>query len=123
MVAQGENVNELHAVRELVVLLREDVKGVNARFGELSKQVGELSTYVIQTQAREQAHNLPTKIDGLGSRIEAQNLRIQALENARATDQAMYAGQLKVARWVAAVASFVSLILGIWLAVKALSGK
>jgi len=88
-------------IYNVVLKLQDDLI---TKFGQLSEQVGELKTYVIQAKALEQDRRLPDK-------LEAQAARITALEHALTTAKAF--------GWFA---SILSTLLGIWQVIRALTG-
>lgn len=100
MADQEQHVDE-RVIYDVVLKLQADVR---TKFDELGKQVGELTTYVIQAKALEQDRKLP-------DRLEDQNKRIMALEHALTTAKAF--------GWFA---SILSTLLGIWQVIKALTG-
>lgn len=85
-------------IYNVVLKLQDDL---TSKFGELSKQVGELTTYVIQAKALEQDRRLPDK-------LEAQAARITALEHALTTAKAF-----------GYFAAILSTLLGIWQVISA----
>lgn len=100
MADQEQHVDE-RVIYDVVLKLQDDVR---IKFDELGKQVGELTTYVIQAKALEEDRKLPGK-------IQAQADRITALEHALTTAKAF--------GWFA---SIVSTLLAIWQVIKALTG-
>lgn len=115
MVAQDENVDELHLVYKVVLSLREDVKGVNEKCDDLGKQMGEFTAFMIRAKALDEARDLPTEIKSLTSRV-------QTLETAREKDQATTKGQWSVWGAVVALTAFIALLVSLALALKDLFG-
>lgn len=109
---EQESVDELHLVYKIVVSLRDDVKDVKEQCDGLSKQVGEFAAYVIRAKTQEEERQLPMKFNEHDKRIS----ELEKREHQRD-------GQVKMIKWLAALASFIGAILGIWLAIRQLSGK
>jgi hypothetical protein len=117
--------------------LRTDVQN---QLAALSKQVSEISIYVVERKATEKAvdiaaeikslvaetraidkrfmalerlHELPARLDATNARIDKESERIQALETARKTDAATSTGKKSMADKAVAFTAYVAAILGI----------
>lgn len=76
VVADDQTVDD-RAIFRAIRKLEDDV---TVKFDKLSEQVGELKGFMLQSQAYNNAHNLPNKVDALFARTSA-------LELARAAEQ------------------------------------
>lgn len=93
---------DINTVYKHILSLQEEV---DRKLADLGKQLGELTTYVIEAKALERDRNLTQKIDD-------QRKRIEALEHALTA--------VKAFGWFA---SGLSVLLALWMAIKEVLGK
>lgn len=101
---------------EVILSVQRDIQAVKTDCARLSEQLGEVSTFMVRAQATEEAHKLPAK-------IEAHEARLAGLEKRETEFRSELRGQVHALKWLVGALSLVATVLGIWLAIKQLSGK
>lgn len=133
-------VSESEYLLESFNALRTDV---HSQLAALSKQVSEISIYVVERKVLEKALDLSAEMKALAAemrafekrflalerlhdlpvRLDTMNGRIDALETARKTDAAVHSGKKSVGDRVIAITAYAGALLGIILAIKEIWGK
>lgn len=108
MVVDNEQV-DINVVYKHILSLQEEV---DRKFAELSKQLLELTTHMIESKTLEKDRNIASKLDEERKRIDAIERREERFQ-----------GQLTMLKWIGALMSFIVTALTGWQIIKALSGK
>lgn len=101
---------------KLVLSLQQEIKGVREDCAKLREEMTAMTTFMVRTKTAEEVYNLP-------ARLEAHDARIDAIEKRETEFRSELRGQVNTLKAVVAVVSFIGAVLGLWLAVKQLSGR